>query len=433
MRNKGLWVVLGGIGLVSLMLTSVSEGRELSDAQRKLLAKRAATVDAYRNLAETIKGLQITSDTYVRDFVAESDEIRTELDTFIKGIKVTNVRYLPDGTCEVKAQVTIQRLIAELKRIWKKVRTRVGRKRWKEKIFERIVYYTDKKVITATGSGVPPDKETAAAEEVQAPVISRIQGWENVTPRGKLMAQRAALVDAYRNLAETVKGLRITSDTYVRDFVAESDEIRTSLDTFIKGIKPASRYRYLPEGICEVDVQVTIQDVVHHLKTIQRRVRRWRTIYYKTIKLDRIIGYSPKRIIKATGSGVPPAKYMKKGVPAAPAPVVTAPSWAGRTVRATGSGIPPEGKTGTEARLMAERAAKVDAYRNLTELVYGVRIDAATTVEDFVTQRDEIKATVSTFIRGAKVVDTRYLNDGSIEVELELPLSGVWACIKGHM
>ena len=48
-----------------------------TDAQNKLLAKRAAEADCYRKLAEIVYGLQLSSSTYVRDFVTENDEIRT--------------------------------------------------------------------------------------------------------------------------------------------------------------------------------------------------------------------------------------------------------------------------------------------------------------------------------------------------------------------
>src|SRR6476646_4447712 len=73
----------------------------VADAQNKLLSKRAAEADAYRKLAEAVKGLQITSDTYVKDFVAESDEIRSELDQFIKGVRLGKPRWFEDLSCEV--------------------------------------------------------------------------------------------------------------------------------------------------------------------------------------------------------------------------------------------------------------------------------------------------------------------------------------------
>ncbi|MEI7639592.1 MAG: hypothetical protein WCJ37_19915, partial [Syntrophus sp. (in: bacteria)] len=64
-------------------------------------------------------------------------------------------------------------------------------------------------------------------------------------------------------------------------------------------------------------------------------------------------------------------------------------------VEATGVGAPPERYMGKpNARPMALRAAQVDAYRNLLEIVQGVRIDANTVVKDFMTESDVIRASV---------------------------------------
>lgn len=97
--------------------------------------------------------------------------------------------------------------------------------------------------------------------------------------------------------------------------------------------------------------------------------------------------------------------------------------WVPIKISAKGSGAPPERAVNqAQARLMSERAAKVDAMRNLVEQAYGVNISSTTTVRDFITQNDTIRARVDAFIRGAKVIDTRYLGDGSVEVEMEITL-----------
>lgn len=97
--------------------------------------------------------------------------------------------------------------------------------------------------------------------------------------------------------------------------------------------------------------------------------------------------------------------------------------WVPITITAKGAGAPPQTAINqAQARLMTERAAKVDGYRNLLEQAYGVVITSNTTVRDFVTQNDTIRARVEAFIRGAKVVDTRHLSDGSVEMEMELVL-----------
>lgn len=97
--------------------------------------------------------------------------------------------------------------------------------------------------------------------------------------------------------------------------------------------------------------------------------------------------------------------------------------WAPITIRATGGGAPPQRAANpAQARLMAERAAKMDGYRNLLEQAYGVNISARTTVRNFTTQNDVIRSRVEAYIRGAKVVDTRLLDDGGVEVEMEVVL-----------
>jgi len=93
-------------------------------------------------------------------------------------------------------------------------------------------------------------------------------------------------------------------------------------------------------------------------------------------------------------------------------------------VRAKGYGIEPQdpSMTSAEKALMARRAAKVDALRNLAEQVRGVRITSDSYVRDFITQSDEIKARVNTFIQGARVVSERQMPDGSDEVDVEAEL-----------
>jgi hypothetical protein len=76
--------------------------KEMSGAQAKLMAKRAAIADAYRNLAEIVFGVQIDSETTVKNFVTENDVINTKVSGFIKGAQVYEEKQLPDGSYEVE-------------------------------------------------------------------------------------------------------------------------------------------------------------------------------------------------------------------------------------------------------------------------------------------------------------------------------------------
>ncbi|MEW5736253.1 MAG: hypothetical protein AB1921_15510 [Thermodesulfobacteriota bacterium] len=100
-------------------------------------------------------------------------------------------------------------------------------------------------------------------------------------------------------------------------------------------------------------------------------------------------------------------------------------NWTADYVEATGIGAPPERFYGKpQARPMALRAAQLDAYRNLLEVVNGVRVTSSTTVRDFSTESDEINAQVEGMVRGAQPVKRDYLSDGTVEVTLRMPLTG---------
>jgi len=102
--------------------------------------------------------------------------------------------------------------------------------------------------------------------------------------------------------------------------------------------------------------------------------------------------------------------------------------WTTGVVTAVGIGAPPvQSANPAQARAMAERAAQVVAYRNLLEAVKGVRVDSATTVENFIVTSDVIKTQVNGIIQGATIMDKKYMSDGSVEVTVGMKLTGALA------
>lgn len=100
-------------------------------------------------------------------------------------------------------------------------------------------------------------------------------------------------------------------------------------------------------------------------------------------------------------------------------------NWSAGYIEAVGIGAPPDRSIGkANARPMALRAAKVDAFRNLLEITKGVRVDSATTVKDFVTESDIINTQVDGLVKGGVVVDQQYMSDGTVEVRVRMPLYG---------
>lgn len=77
-------------------------------------------------------------------------------------------------------------------------------------------------------------------------------------------------------------------------------------------------------------------------------------------------------------------------------------------------------KTPAQQRLMAIRASKLDAYRSLTEQVYGQHLDATTTVADLTVVSDTFRARVEGVIYGAVLVSINPINDDTYETTLSL-------------
>ncbi|MDP7216787.1 MAG: hypothetical protein QGH91_05430 [Candidatus Marinimicrobia bacterium] len=101
-------------------------------------------------------------------------------------------------------------------------------------------------------------------------------------------------------------------------------------------------------------------------------------------------------------------------------------NYADRKIQATGIGYVPDNMiNAATARRSATRIAKVDAMRNLVEIVNGITVDSETTMSDAMFD-DVVKTKVQGLIRGAvQVGDIKYLSDTSIEVTYEVPMSGV--------
>ncbi len=72
------------------------------------------------------------------------------------------------------------------------------------------------------------------------------------------------------------------------------------------------------------------------------------------------------------------------------------------------------------ARVTTVRAAQVEGYRNLAEIIYGTVINADTTVEDFAVKNDTVRTKVQGLVKGAQVINTQYFSDGSVIVSLEI-------------
>jgi hypothetical protein len=98
------------------------------------------------------------------------------------------------------------------------------------------------RMVRARGTGV---LDPGAANQAQA----------------RLMAERAAVVVAQRNLLEITKGVRVDSDTRVENFMTDYDVVYSRIDGLVKGARQVGPAKYdSVAGAVEVELEMPLYD-----------------------------------------------------------------------------------------------------------------------------------------------------------------------------
>lgn len=97
------------------------------------------------------------------------------------------------------------------------------------------------------------------------------------------------------------------------------------------------------------------------------------------------------------------------------------------TIMATGYAVigMQNSKNVPQQRLLAIRAAKIDAYRGLAEQVYGLFIDSNTSMSDMTVMSDTFRTKVEGVIYGATLTSINPINNDTYEVVLTLDRNAI--------
>lgn len=417
-------------GIVVLLGAAAVALGQVSEGQNKLLAKRAAEADAYRKLAETVYGLTLSSSTFVKDFVTENDEIRTGVDAVVRGARFGQPRWNEDGTCEISAEVTVEKLITTIKELhtaYYKGNTITTTD------IENIKQQIHSDVISVVGMGaprpdLPPDLPTGVEAQltevsIQAPPTTFIpEIWKSVSGQARLMAARAARVDAQRKLLEQIKGLRLNSETLVRDFVTESDTISAQAQGIVIGAREVGTYYHDDALIVDVTMEVPVEKVIATLKELH--TQHYQGNLVTTTDITNLTKTLHRTVVQAVGSGTP---RIDASAQATIKVELQMPTWSTQPIVVIGQGSDPEIST-PQGRLKAIRAAQADGQRKLLEQIQGLQIDSNTTVRDFVTESDIIRTQVMGVLAGAVTGTPRISNDVA-EIEVSINPTGIWEVV----
>lgn len=91
---------------ISVIGQGVAPMNTSSPAQAYALAKRAATADAYRLLAEKIKGVRIDGQDLVKNMMVQRSTVRTTVQAMVKNANVVETTF-KEGLCEVEMEIVL--------------------------------------------------------------------------------------------------------------------------------------------------------------------------------------------------------------------------------------------------------------------------------------------------------------------------------------
>lgn len=85
-----------------------------------------------------------------------------------------------------------------------------------------------------------------------------------------------------------------------------------------------------------------------------------------------------------------------------------------------------QGTSESARMLMAIKASKLEAYRELAEQVYGQRIDGQQSLQNLVMADTQLESSVQGVIRGARVIKSYAVGDNTYATEMELDFQKVY-------
>ena len=97
-RNRPLRISVVGQGVAP---TNTS-----SPAQAYALAKRAAVADAYRLIAEKVKGVRVEGQDLVQNMMVKRSSVRTSVTAMVRDANVVETAF-KEGLCEVEMEITL--------------------------------------------------------------------------------------------------------------------------------------------------------------------------------------------------------------------------------------------------------------------------------------------------------------------------------------
>ncbi len=91
---------------ISVVGEGVAPLNTSSPAQAYALAKRAAIADAYRQIAEKVKGVRVEGQDTINNMMMQRSSVRTSVDAMVRNANLVETNF-KEGLCEVEMEILL--------------------------------------------------------------------------------------------------------------------------------------------------------------------------------------------------------------------------------------------------------------------------------------------------------------------------------------
>jgi len=92
--------------LISVVGQGVAPVNTTSPAQAYALAKRAAVADAYRLIAEKVKGVRVDGQDLIKNMMVQRSTVRTSVQAIVRNANIAETTF-KEGLCEVEMEIVL--------------------------------------------------------------------------------------------------------------------------------------------------------------------------------------------------------------------------------------------------------------------------------------------------------------------------------------
>ncbi len=284
MKCRNLVVLLMAPGLCLLAQTGIEKAQMIE----------AARMDAYNQLARTIKGLELSDSSLIANHVTQERLVNAVTEAFLQGTVLSEPVFV-DDICMINASLTMEQVIENLESVKKKYGI------FKEINIENVTRRTSQKVFSAQGVGTlpaPTQEDAKTATDTSGAGLQAALAKLDGPGQSKLAAKEAAFLDACAQLARQINGIHVNSQSLVFNMAQKSSQIEGVASMLVKGAQ-VKQWTAIDKDLLSCVVTITYQQIVENVETVQKTFAPGFSV--SRTNIEQSLGGT--RIVTATGYG----------------------------------------------------------------------------------------------------------------------------------